>query len=115
MDYIPGLAAQHLTVGFAVIVVSLATEHEAFKLCNHGAVLKANQANFNSSTRDIAHALQCQVRIPICNLRVMKHHPEDCFSYFDYSEYRDAAVEVDVVQVDEVEFTLLTWNVDMQA
>ncbi|KAF0930648.1 hypothetical protein E2562_034182 [Oryza meyeriana var. granulata] len=64
MDYIVGIVVRCPVV----VVVSPAMKHEAFKLCNHGAVLKVNQVNFNfnlvrdlSSTRKPSHFFKLDI------------------------------------------------------
>lgn len=69
MDYIPGLPENHPACGYAVVVADAAMEHEAMRLYNHGAVIKARLPNYDVSAKEMAQALQQQVGTPNYDVR----------------------------------------------
>ncbi|EEE64136.1 hypothetical protein OsJ_18968 [Oryza sativa Japonica Group] len=112
MDHIPGLPNQRPAVGYATVPMTELMQHELERLHYHGALISAEVEGQETSPREVARALTQQVGIPISDLRVTRHHPEDFFVFFDFPEGQAAAARRGFITLDGGRFTITPWSAD---
>ncbi|TVU04910.1 hypothetical protein EJB05_48054, partial [Eragrostis curvula] len=108
--YVAGRPHQRPAQGHATVVSTAVMTAELEKLRHQAIVLSIRGHGYQPQVEDVARALHGQLRIPVFNIRVTRHQPQDFFAFFDHPNQRDLAVRRGYIEVAGTRLDIEPWR-----